>query len=168
MAHGALLHDLGKIGIEDAILRKPSTLNKDEWVEMRKHPEIGYQILKGIPFLQDAREIVLGHQERWDGLGYPQGLQGEQTPLGARLFAVVDTFDAMTSDRPYRTALAYSVAREEIQRCSDTQLHRQSVDSFLSIPEEVWTRLRQSTSQMQSEHFHFNLESSASNLLMFQ
>jgi len=168
MACGALLHDIGKIGIDDRILLKPSALNKEEWAAMRKHPEIGDQILKGIPFLQDARQIVLGHQERWDGLGYPQGLRGEQTPLGARIFAVVDAFDAMTSDRPYRAAMPYSVAREEIRHCSGTQLDRRSVDSFLSIPEEVWIRLRQPISQMQTEAIPIYLESSTAKFMMIR
>jgi putative nucleotidyltransferase with HDIG domain len=151
MARGALLHDIGKIGIVDRILLKPSELNEQEWTQMRRHPEIGYQILKAIPYLEDARDIVLNHQERWDGLGYPQGLQGEETPLGARLFAVVDAFDAMTSDRPYRAALPYTAAREEIRRCSGTQLDREAVESFLSVPEEVWIRLRQATWQAPTE-----------------
>ena len=99
---GAILHDVGKIGVPDAILRKPGKLTEDEWVQMRLHPEMGYEMFKHIPFLKPALDIVLYHQERYDGTGYPTGLKGEDIPLGARIFAVVDTFDAMTSDRPYR------------------------------------------------------------------
>jgi putative nucleotidyltransferase with HDIG domain len=146
IARGALLHDIGKIGVPDSILLKPGKLTEDEWVEMRKHPELGYRILKRIPFLEEAREIVLSHQERWDGKGYPRGLSGEQIVLGARIFAVVDTLDAMTSDRCYRRALPYRAAREEITRCSGTQFDPLVVDAFLSIPEEDWTRMRRQVS----------------------
>jgi putative nucleotidyltransferase with HDIG domain len=142
IARGALLHDIGKIGVPDSILLKPAKLTEEEWVEMRKHPELGFQILKGIPFLEDARQIVLSHQERWDGTGYPRGLRGEEIPLGARIFAVVDTLDAMTSDRCYRKALPFSAAREEMIRCSGTQFDPRVVEAFLSIPEEQWTELR--------------------------
>jgi len=120
------------------ILLKPAKLTEAEWVEMRKHPEIGYQILKGIDFLREATRMVLQHQERFDGTGYPQGLCGDETLLGARIFAVVDAFDAMTSDRPYRRALSYQKAREEIIRCSGTQFDPQLVECFLSIPEQTW------------------------------
>ncbi|HKQ98973.1 MAG TPA: HD domain-containing phosphohydrolase, partial [Candidatus Polarisedimenticolia bacterium] len=130
---GALLHDVGKIGIPDAILRKPGKLNAAEWHEMRKHPEIGARMLQGIRFLQGAVPIVLCHQERWDGKGYPQRLQGEAIPLGARIFAVVDTLDAMTSDRPYRRALSYDTARAEIVRFSGTQFDPGVVQCFLGI-----------------------------------
>jgi len=136
---GALLHDVGKIGIPDAILRKPDKLTPEEWVEMRKHPEIGYRILQGINFLEMAREIVLSHQETYDGSGYPRGLRGRDIPLGARVFAVVDTLDAMTSDRPYRKALPYEAARNEILRFSGTQFDPDVVKVFLEIPDEEWT-----------------------------
>jgi putative nucleotidyltransferase with HDIG domain len=135
---GALLHDIGKIGISDNILLKPAKLTEEEWVEIRKHPEIGYQILKGIDFLKEATRMVLQHQEKFDGTGYPQRLSGKEILLGARIFAVVDAFDAMTSDRPYRKALSYQKAREEIIRCSGTQFDPQLVECFLSIPEQIW------------------------------
>ena len=135
---GALLHDIGKIGISDNILLKPAKLTEEEWLEIRKHPEIGYQILKGIDFLKEAARMVLQHQERFDGTGYPQRLSGKEILLGARIFAVVDAFDAMTSDRPYRKALTYQKAREEIIRCSGTQFDPQLVECFLSIPEQIW------------------------------
>ncbi|MFQ5876782.1 MAG: HD domain-containing phosphohydrolase [Acidobacteriota bacterium] len=140
---GALLHDFGKIGVPDAILRKPGKLTPEEWVEMRKHPEIGYQILQGIKFLEKARPIVLSHQERYDGTGYPRGLRGEEIPLGARIFAVADTLDAMTSDRVYRKALPYETARAEIERFSGIQFDPRIVKIFLEIPEEGWARIQQ-------------------------
>jgi response regulator RpfG family c-di-GMP phosphodiesterase len=135
---GALLHDVGKIGVRDSILLKPGKLNKDEWVEMRMHPQIGYNILQNIEFLSPAAEIVLCHQERWDGKGYPNGLAGIDIPLGARIFAVVDTMDAMTSDRPYRKALPFETALEEIRICSGTQFDPRVASAFLSIPAESW------------------------------
>jgi cyclic di-GMP phosphodiesterase len=142
MYRGALLHDVGKIGIPDAILRKPSKLTAEEWVEMRKHPEIGYRILQGINFLEGARLIVLSHQERYDGNGYPRGLRGSEIPLGARIFAVVDTLDAMTSDRCYRKALAYDAAREEITKYRGTQFDPDVVDTFLRISSEEWAAIQ--------------------------
>jgi len=139
---GAILHDVGKIGVPDAVLRKPGKLNDDEWAEMLKHPEMGFRMLKHIPFLASALDIVLSHQERYDGTGYPRGLKGEKIPLGARIFAVVDTFDAMTSDRPYRKALTIRNAREEITRCSGTQFDPQVADAFLSIEDDTWEQIR--------------------------
>jgi putative two-component system response regulator len=135
---GALLHDVGKIGIPDAVLRKPGKLTAQEWAEMKKHPEIGYRILSGINFLEKSLPIVIAHQERFDGSGYPRGLKGDEIPLGARIFAVVDTLDAMTSDRPYRSALDYETAREEIVRNSGIQFDPKVVEAFLSIPPEEW------------------------------
>jgi response regulator RpfG family c-di-GMP phosphodiesterase len=135
---GALLHDVGKIGIRDAILLKPGKLTSEEWQEMRKHPEIGARMLEGIAFLEKAIPIVLCHQERYDGKGYPERLKGEAIPIGARIFSVVDTLDAMTSDRPYRRALPYERARREILRFSGTQFDPAVVEVFLSIPEEEW------------------------------
>jgi cyclic di-GMP phosphodiesterase len=140
---GALLHDVGKIGVPDAILRKPGRLTPEEWVEMRKHPEIGDRILMGINFLDGARPIVLSHQERFDGTGYPRGLKGKEIPLGARIFAVVDTLDAMTSDRPYRKALPYETARAEIIKYSGIQFDPDVVKIFLEIPPTDWTRIHQ-------------------------
>jgi len=140
---GALLHDVGKIGISDAILRKPDKLDEQEWVEMRKHPEMGYRMLQHIPFLRPALEIVLSHQERFDGTGYPQGLRGDEIPLGARIFAVVDTFDAMTSDRPYRAALSIEVARDEVRRYSGIQFDPRVADAFLSIDADSWREIRE-------------------------
>jgi response regulator RpfG family c-di-GMP phosphodiesterase len=135
---GALLHDVGKIGVRDSILLKPGKLSEEEWVEMRMHPQIGYSILQNIEFLSPAAEIVLCHQERWDGKGYPNGLAGPDIPLGARIFAVVDTLDAMTSDRPYRKATSFEAALAEIRHCSGTQFDPRVVSAFLNIPAESW------------------------------
>ena len=133
IGRGALLHDLGKIGITDAILLKPGQLTDEEWVVMRTHPQMGYDILKAIPFLGSPADIVLAHQERFDGTGYPGGLAGEAVPLGARIFAIADTYDAITSDRPYRKKQTPEAAREEIQRCSGTQFDPRCVGAFLTV-----------------------------------
>src|SRR6267142_1108902 len=139
---GALLHDVGKIGIPDAILLKPGKLTAEEWVEMRKHPEIGARMLQGIRFLEGAIPIVLCHQERWDGEGYPRRLAGKSIPLGARIFSVVDTLDAMTSNRPYRKALTYEAARAEIVKYSGMQFDPEVVAVFLSIPQSEWREIQ--------------------------
>src|ERR1700690_247301 len=136
LARAAFLHDIGKMAIPDSILRKPGPLDDDEKQVMRKHCQIGYDMLIRIPFLRDAAEIVLAHQEFFDGSGYPRGLKGEQIPLGARIFTIADSLDAMIRDRPYRRALPLSHAREEIRRCSGTQFDPNVVEVFLSIPEE--------------------------------
>lgn len=129
---GSLLHDIGKIGIADAILLKPGALNEDEWLEMRTHPEKGHRIVAQIPGMEEAAEIVLSHEERFDGTGYPRGIKGEQISLGARLFAVIDTLDAMTSDRSYRKALSFDQARAEIVKMSGTQFDPAAVQAFLA------------------------------------
>ena len=112
--YAAALHDIGKIGVADSILRKAASLDEDEWKEMRRHSELGYEILKGIDFFQNAAEIVYAHHEHYDGTGYPRGLVGDEIPLGARVFAVVDAYDAMTSRRPYRDAMPREDALIEI------------------------------------------------------
>lgn len=142
IARGAFLHDIGKMAIPDAILRKPGALDPEETAVMREHCYRGYQILRRIPFLTEASEIVYSHQEKFDGTGYPRGLKGEEIPLGARIFSVADTLDAMTSDRPYRAKLPLSVAREEIQRWSGRQFDPQVVRTFLEMPENIWDDLR--------------------------
>jgi len=129
---GALLHDLGKIGIPDAILLKPGPLTPSEWAQMRTHPEKGYDIVSRLPMFDQAAEIVLCHEERYDGSGYPRGLSGEAIPLGARLFAVIDALDAMTTDRPYRKGGTYDDAKAEILRLSDIQFDPQAVDALLA------------------------------------
>jgi putative two-component system response regulator len=144
IARGSLLHDIGKIGISDSILLKPGKLNEEEWTQMRRHPEVGYNILKGIEFLETAAQLVLQHHEKYDGTGYPRGLKEDQIMRGARIFSVIDTFDAMTSDRPYRKALTYQIAREEIIRFSSRQFDPEVVDCFLSVPEEIWFKTKDS------------------------
>lgn len=139
---GAILHDVGKIGVADAILRKPGKLDAAEWAEMKKHPEMGYRMLQHIPFLKPALDIVYCHQERFDGTGYPRGLKGEEIPIGARIFAVVDTFDAMTSDRPYRAALTIQDAQNEVRRFSGTQFDPAVAGAFLGIPASAWKEIR--------------------------
>ncbi len=141
VGRGALLHDIGKIGVPDSILLKPSKLTLEEWAQMKRHPQVGYEILRSIRFLASAADIVLAHQERWDGTGYPHSLAGTDIPVGARIFAVVDTLDAMTSDRPYRKALAFDAARDEILRCAGTQFDPQVAEAFLSITANTWKNI---------------------------
>lgn len=148
IGRGALLHDIGKIGVPDSILLKPGPLTKDEWVEMRKHPDIGFQILKGIPFLETPAEIVLSHQERFDGAGYPRGLAGQKIPIGARIFAIADTFDAITSDRPYRRGRSFDVAKEEIARCGKTQFDPECVQAFLSLDNDRLAEIRAAVAKL--------------------
>src|ERR1700746_3507828 len=142
IARGAFLHDIGKMAIPDAILRKPGKLTSDEILIMQEHCFHGYEILKKIPFLGEAAEIVYAHQERYDGTGYPRGLKGEGVPLGARMFAVADTLDAITSDRPYRAAQTVEAAREEIERWAGKQFDPEVVKVFLSMDEKIWPDLR--------------------------
>ena len=127
---GAMLHDIGKIGIPDRILLKPGPLDNDEWEIMRQHPLIGYEILKEIHFLEPSLDLVLYHQERFDGTGYPYGLTEDQIPLSARAFAVVDAWDAMTNQRPYRDPLPGSQAVIELLRCAGKHFDPQAVDVF--------------------------------------
>ncbi len=142
LTRGALLHDIGKIGVPDAILRKHGPLTDEERALMKTHVRRGYNLLKHLAFLAGAAEIVLTHHERFDGGGYPQGILGTKIPLGARIFAVADTLDAMTSDRPYRRATTFAAAREEIIRESGKQFDPAVVLAFLAIDEGVWTELR--------------------------
>lgn len=144
IARGAMLHDIGKIGVPDSILHKTGSLGEGEWAIVRKHPEWGKQILEGIRFLEGPAQLVLAHHERWDGSGYPLGLKGEQIPLGARIFAVVDAFDAMTSYRPYRNPESYQKARAEIREGRGTQFDPTVVDAFLKVTKEEWVQLRES------------------------
>jgi len=133
IGRGALLHDVGKIGVPDAVLLKPAKLTPKEWEEMRRHPDIGYQMIQSIPFLSTPAAIVLSHQERFDGNGYPRRLRGEEIHIGARIFAVADTLDAMTSDRPYRRGTTFENAVDEIQRCSGTQFDPEVVRAFMDL-----------------------------------
>jgi HD-GYP domain-containing protein (c-di-GMP phosphodiesterase class II) len=141
IGRGSLLHDIGKIGSPDSILMKQDDLTKRQWEEIKKHPSIGFRILKGIKFLEGASRIVLTHSEHFDGTGYPQGLKGDAIPIGSRLFAVVDAFDAMTSNRPYRKAMGYEAAKKEIKKYSGTQFDPWAVDIFLSVPRKRWTEI---------------------------
>jgi len=142
IARGAFLHDVGKIATPDSILLKPGPLNEDETRIMREHAERGYSMVRKIPFLREAAEIVYAHQEKFDGTGCPRGLKGEQIPLGARIFAIADTLDAITSDRPYRRGRSFLEARAEIVRFAGTQFEPAIVEVFLSIPSERWWNLR--------------------------
>jgi ribonuclease P protein subunit RPR2 len=132
--YGFLLHDVGKLGVPDAVLKKSGPLDEAEWEVMRRHPTTGKRILEGIPFLKEAKNIVYEHHERWDGKGYPMGLRADEVVLGGRVFPIADSFDAMTSDRPYRKAMAFDVALEEIRRASGSQFWPDAVEAFLSIP----------------------------------
>jgi putative nucleotidyltransferase with HDIG domain len=142
IARGAFLHEIGKIAIPDSILLKPGRLNPEEMAIMRQHCERGYEMIRKIPFLREAAEIVYPHQERFDGTGYPRGLSGTEIPLGARIFAIADTLDAMTSDRPYRKGATCEVAKKEITRCSGHQFDPTIVKIFLNMPTQCWTDLR--------------------------
>lgn len=138
LAKGSLLHDIGKIGITDNILLKPGKLDDSEWSEMRKHPQIGYAILYEIPFLKGPAELILTHHERFDGSGYPKGLKGDQIPIGSRIFTLVDTLDAMTSDRPYRKALPFELVAAEVSKQKNAQFDPEIADLFLSISRSQW------------------------------
>jgi putative nucleotidyltransferase with HDIG domain len=142
IARGAFLHDIGKMAIPDDILRKPGKLSPEEQEVMREHCARGYHMLRKIPFLSESAEIVFTHQEHFDGSGYPSGVRGEEIHIGARIFAVADTLDAITSDRPYRKAQSLDAAREEILRCSGTQFDPKVVEVFLKVPNELWHELR--------------------------
>jgi response regulator RpfG family c-di-GMP phosphodiesterase len=143
IGRGALLHDVGKIGVPDAVLLKPARLTPAEWTEMRKHPDMGYQMITGIPFLNTPATIVLSHQERFDGGGYPRGLRGEEIHIGARVFAIADTLDAMTSDRPYRRGTTFENAEAEIFRCSGSQFDPQVVRAFMDIGVNTLRKIKQ-------------------------
>jgi putative nucleotidyltransferase with HDIG domain len=143
LEHGALLHDIGKIGVPDGILLKRGALTDDEWGHMRRHVEYGAQILKGIDFLEGATQIVAQHHERYDGSGYPSRLEGEDICLGARIFAVADAVDAITSDRPYRAGRSFEDAADELIRCSGAQFDPRVVQAFAEVPIDVWRELRQ-------------------------
>jgi putative nucleotidyltransferase with HDIG domain len=142
IARGAFLHDIGKMAIPDEILRKPRSLSTSEMKVMRDHCSLGYHILRKIPFLSEAAEIVFTHHEHNDGTGYPGGLSGIDIPIGSRIFAVADAFDAITSDRPYRKARSIDAARKEVLRCSGTQFDPNIVEVFLRFPNALWRELR--------------------------
>ncbi len=138
---GSLLHDIGKIGVPDSILRKPAKLTDDEWVLMRQHPVHGRQILRGIEFLEGAARVVAQHHEQWDGSGYPTGLSGEDIDVCARIFAVADAFDAITSDRVYRKGKPYEAAAQELDDWAGKQFDPKVVEAFHRVPKEDWEEL---------------------------
>jgi putative nucleotidyltransferase with HDIG domain len=140
-ALGALLHDIGKIGVPDAILLKPGRLNPREREQMRQHPELGRQIVKSVPFFGPAADLVQAHHERWDGRGYPDGLRGEEIPLGARVFAVADAYDALTTRRPYRDAGSDAQARTTIRAGAGTQFDPAVVAALERIPAPEWAAM---------------------------
>lgn len=144
IARGAWLHDIGKLATPDAILLKPGPLNAEEWSIMKQHAEIGHKLVRRIPFLAHAAEIILTHHERWDGSGYPRGLKGTDIPLGARIFAIADTVDAMTSARPYRSALSFEEAQEEIRRGSGSKYDCYVAEAFLKVGVTNWREVRHS------------------------
>jgi putative nucleotidyltransferase with HDIG domain len=137
LRHTALLHDIGKIGISEAILQKPGKLTNEEFDYIKGHPVVGAHILESIEFLKEVRMQMKHHHEKYDGSGYPDGLKGEEIPLGARIIAVADTYDAMTSTRSYRRGLEHQLAVEEIARCSGTQFDPEIVAVFLKIEDDV-------------------------------
>ena len=143
IGRGALLHDIGKIGVPDAVLLKPAKLTPEEWKEMRRHPDIGYDMIRSIEFLNTPAAIVLSHQERFDGRGYPRCLRGEEIHIGARIFAVADTLDAMTSDRPYRKGTTFENAVDEIERCAGSQFDPEVVRAFLDIGVKNLRRIKE-------------------------
>ena len=139
---GFLLHDVGKVAVPDAILFKSGRLSDEEYALMRLHPETGWEILRDVDFLGDAKLVVRHHHERWDGQGYPDGLGGEDIPAAARVFAVADALDALTTDRPYRAAVDWNEARMEIERHSGTQFDPAIVAAYAGIPDEAFARMR--------------------------
>lgn len=138
---GSLLHDLGKIGVPDSILRKPARLTAEEWAVMQEHPQHGERILRGLEFLAGASLVVGQHHEQWNGGGYPRGLRGEEIDLNARILAVADAFDAMTSDRAYRARRSFEAAAEELDRCAGSQFDPAVVMAFRSLPPQCWRDL---------------------------
>ena len=150
IAMGAWLHDIGKLATPDRVLLKPGPLTDSEWEIMRRHARIGYDLVKSISFLAGAAEIVLTHHERFDGSGYPQKMKGDEIPFGARIFAVADTLDAMTSDRPYRAALPLQAAQEVIERGSGTLFDPLVAAAFLRVPGETWETIAKQTVTVQA------------------
>ncbi len=147
LENGALLHDIGKIGVPDGILLKRGALTEDEWSYMRRHVEFGAQILRGIDFLEGARQIVAQHHERYDGSGYPTHKEGDQICLGARIFAVADAVDAMTSDRPYRAARSFDDAADELIRCAGAHFDPLVVQAFTEVSIDEWREVRELTTE---------------------
>ena len=150
---GSLLHDIGKIGVPDSILRKPAKLTEEEWVLMREHPMHGQQILRGIEFLQGAARVVAQHHEKWNGSGYPLGLIQEEIDVNARIFAVADAFDAITSDRVYRRGKSYEAAAQELDEWAGKQFDPKVVEAFHRVPKEDWEELHRQSLETRHEEF---------------
>jgi len=150
---GSLLHDIGKIGVPDSILRKPAKLTEEEWVRMREHPLHGQQILCGIEFLQGAARVVAQHHEKWDGTGYPFGLRAEEIDICARIFAVADAFDAITSDRVYRRGKSYEAAAQELDDWAGRQFDPKVVKAFHRVPKEDWEELHRQSLMLKPDQF---------------
>jgi cyclic di-GMP phosphodiesterase len=150
---GSLLHDIGKIGVPDSILRKPAKLTEEEWVRMREHPMHGQQILRGIEFLQGAARVVAQHHEKWDGTGYPLGLRNEEIDICARIFAVADAFDAITSDRVYRRGKPYEAAAQELDDWAGRQFDPKVVEAFHRVPKEDWEELHRQSLMPKPDQF---------------
>lgn len=146
LAKGALLHDIGKIGVPDKILLKPGPLNDEEWVVMKTHPELGYNMLKDIQFLEGAADIVLAHHEKFNGTGYPNGLSKDEIPLGARIFSVIDALDAMTSKRVYKDEISFEEAAKIINKDSGSHFDYRIIDKFNSVPLKTWSDIRSNIS----------------------
>jgi len=145
---GALLHDVGKIAIPDAILKKPSSLSQKEWIKIRLHPSLGFGLIKEIKLVQEVGDIILYHHERYDGTGYPSRLKQHKIPLEARIFAVADTLDAITSHRPYRAKKSFSFAKKEIQENTGTQFDPEIIEAFSSFPLKKWEKIRFETTKL--------------------
>jgi putative nucleotidyltransferase with HDIG domain len=150
---GSLLHDIGKIGVPDLILRKPGKLTEEEWVLMREHPMHGQQILRGIEFLQGAARVVAQHHEKWDGSGYPLGLREEEIDVNARIFAVADAFDAITSDRVYRRGKSYEAAAQELDDWAGRQFDPKVVEAFHRVPKDDWAELHRQSLMPKHEEY---------------
>ena len=150
---GSLLHDIGKIGVPDSILRKPAKLTEEEWVRMREHPLHGQQILRGIEFLEGAARVVAQHHEQWDGSGYPVGIRAEEIDVCARIFAVADAFDAITSDRVYRRGKSYEAAAKELDDWAGRQFDPKVVEAFHRVPKEDWEELHRLSLLPKPDHF---------------
>ena len=150
---GSLLHDIGKIGVPDSILRKPAKLTEEEWVRMREHPLHGQQILRGIEFLQGAARVVAQHHEKWDGSGYPLGLRADDIDICARIFAVADAFDAITSDRVYRRGKSYEAAAQELDDWAGRQFDPKVVEAFHRVPKDDWEVLHRQSLMPKKDQF---------------
>ena len=162
IARGAFLHDIGKMAIPDNILRKPGKLDDNERAIMREHCYHGYQMLKKIPFLAEACDIVYSHQEHFDGSGYPRGLRSGEIPLGARIFSVADTLDAIISDRPYRPARSLPEARKEIQAWSGRQFDPEVVEAFSKMPDDIFENLRREINSQSVYPFSYSASTKSS------